>query len=355
VAVSGRMRWGNALFAALGFAIKPHFLIFPVLAEGYVLLRRGVGPALGDAVPWAMGGVFVLYALFVLLAMPDYLTFVVPLAQHNYLQLGLGPWNVLLHSQLTIPAGLFLPLLLIAFALRKSHLSRLVALAGIGSILQAVAQGKGWPYHVLPTEICLLLLGGTLLCDMLDRPKADRARAWTAGAGTGFLLLCYVLAALIRPTFYFRGEFEDGRPARLLAEIEKYAPGQPVLVLSPGVYPFFPVLNYAGSIMATRFMTMWVLQGAYATCEPGAPRYRKPEEMDSAEAFVYESVAQDIDRIKPRLMIVDRYPGIPVCEDRDFNFLDYFRQHPMFEANWEQYLYIGNLDGELFLYLRQPE
>ena len=355
VPVSTLMCCTVALFAALGFAIKPHFLIFPVLIEGYVLLRRGLRPALADVVPWAMGALFVVYALFVLLAMPAYLTFVVPLAQHNYLQLGLGPWNVLRHSQLTIPTALFLPLALLAFIPGASHLSRLVALAGIGSILQAIAQGKGWPYHVLPTETCLLLLGGVLLCDFCERLRPQHVRAWGAGAGTGFMLLCYLLAVLVRPTFYFRGEFEDGRPAALLAEVQKYAAGQPVLVLSPGVYPFFPVLNYAGSTMATRFMTMWVLQGAYATCPPGAPRYRSLEEMDAAEAFVFDAVAQDMDRLRPRLLVVDRYPGIPVCDGRDFNFLDYFRQHPLFEANWEHYQYIGNLDGELFLYLRQAE
>lgn len=355
VPVGLRMRWTVALFAALGLAIKPHFLIFPLLIEVYVLIRRGLRPILVDAVPWVMLGAFALYALFVLLAMPEYLDFVVPLAEHNYLQLGLGPWNVLRHSQLTIPTALFLPLALLAFVLRCSDLARLVALAGIGSILQAVAQGKGWPYHVLPTETCLLLLAGILLCDLLDRFHPRQFRTWTMAAVAGFVMACYMLAIAIRPTFYFREEFKDGRAAALLAEVRKHAAGEPVLVLSPGVYPFFPVLNYTGSTMATRFMTMWVLQGAYAECEPGAPRYREPGEMGAAEAYVYEAVAADIHRFRPRLLIVDRYPGIPVCDGRDFNFLDFFRQHPLFEANWERYLYIGNLDGELFLYLRQGD
>ena len=354
--VGAGMRWTVALFAALGFAIKPHFLIFPLLIEGYVLARRGLRPGFGDLVPWAMGGVFVLYAAFVLLAMPAYLAFVLPLAQDNYLQLGIGPWLVLRHSQLTIPAALFLPLAVLAFTVSRSSFGRIVALAGIGGVLQAVAQGKGWPYHVLPTETCLLLLAGVQCCDLFERYRPRiRAQAWLAALIAAFMLLVYLLAVLVRPLMYFREEFDHGRPAALLAKVREYAPNAPVMILSPGVYPFFPVLNYTGSTMATRFMTMWVLQGAYAECVPGAPRYRAPGDMGSAEAYVYEAIAEDMYRFRPKLLVVDRYPGIPVCEGRDFNFLDFFRQHPLFEANWERYLYIGNLDGELFLYLRQDD
>src|SRR5690606_38285702 len=44
----------TALFAAFGFALKPHFLIIPLLIEAMVAVSVGWRAALRDAVPWTL-------------------------------------------------------------------------------------------------------------------------------------------------------------------------------------------------------------------------------------------------------------------------------------------------------------
>ena len=50
------------------------------------------------------------------------------------------------------------------------------------------------------------------------------------------------------------------------------APGARVLVLSPGIAPIYPALNYARARMTLRAMSVWLLEGAYLECPAGGSR-----------------------------------------------------------------------------------
>jgi hypothetical protein len=124
--------------------------------------------------------------------------------------------------------------------------------------------------------------------------------------------------------------------AGLTALLEREVAGERVLVLSPGVYPIFPALNYAGVQSTLRTMDMWMLQGAYHACLPDGRRYREVWEMRRPEFFLYRTVAEDFARAPPAAVLVDTDPGIPWCGSQ-FDFIAYFKRHPLFAEVWSHY------------------
>jgi hypothetical protein len=345
----------TALFAAVGFALKPHFLMIPLLVEALVALSVGRRAALRDPVPWTLAAVLLAYGAFVVLVTPQYLTLVVPLAMDSYLRLGdQGVWNILFDSQLTASAMLLVPLAAMSLFMRRP-LARLIAVTAIATTVIAMVQGKGWPYHVLPTESFVLLLAAALLCEFLDSqvPAVHERRSVSLMVFMVTLMLAvYYLSALTRPTFWRQARFEQSPAGQLLQRFGKQAAEGPLLVLSPGIYPHFPLVNYAGTKMATRFMSMWPIQGAYPTCLPDGRMFRNPSEMSFAESYAYNAVAEDFNRNRPKLVIVDKEPGIVMCGGKEFDYLAYFRRNPLFEASWGRYRLLAEYD-RYWVYVRR--
>jgi hypothetical protein len=339
-----------AVLAAVGFAIKPHFLIVPALVELYVLVLRGPRRALRDPVPWTMAAIFLAYGAWVLVALPQYLTEVVPLVTAQYLDLGIGSrgrLGLLLLSDLTPTLLLAVLLVPMAFLATTLHLARVLALALIGAIVFATVQGKGWPYQLVPAEAFAISLGAVLASDALARAArgsdAATSRRLALGLLVGFTLGAYYLAGSDRTFFARKANWNTGLSGKLIGHIEREAAGGAVLALTPGLNPYYPIFNYTGTYQALRFINLWLLQSAYASCLPDGSRYRDPSAMPPSERLVFQAVGQDMARHRPRLVIVDRIPGIPWCGS-EFDFLTYFLRDPAFAAMWDEYREIDSFE-----------
>lgn len=338
---------GVSVFAALAFALKPHFLLLPLLVEAFVITACGLRRSARSPVPWTLGAVFAAYGLFMLLVTPAYLNTVVPLAIGHYRDLGgLGPWGVLFTSKLSASAALLLPLSAAAL-LRPDPLPRLIAVAAVASVVAAMAQGKGWPYHVLPAESFVLLLAAALLCNFVDSnplPNQVQRRKSSMVVMISIMLAGYYLCTLTRPTFWRQADFSNSPSGQLLQRFGQIAGRGPILALSPGIYPHFPMVNYANTTMGMRFMSMWPIQGAYAQCPADGGPFRRPSEMSPAESFAYNAIVDDFHRYQPSLVLIDKEPGIQWCAGKDFDYLAYFRTHPVFAADWEKYRLLTEYD-----------
>ena len=165
------------------------------------------------------------------------------------------------------------------------------------------------------------------------------------------MVAAYCVCALTRPTFSRQAGFQQSQAGQLLQRFGKLAAEGPLLVLSPGIYPHFPLVNYANTKMAMRFMSLWPIQGSYEKCLPDGRMFRDPAEMSRAEAFAYRAVAEDFNRYRPKLVIVDKKPGIPMCAGKDFDYLAYFRRNPLFEASWHRYRLLAEFD-RYWIYVR---
>jgi hypothetical protein len=347
------LRVTAAIVAAIGFALKPHFLGIPALVELYVLLgraRRGeqLRATLRDPVPWAMAAVWAAYLLSLPLFFSDYLNVVVPLAWGYYLENGENTvWLVPLVRRMLTVLCLLAPLAGVALwpGLRAGYgLPRVLCVAALGAVASAVAQHKGWSYHILPIELFTCGLGGVLAARWLDGLGAARSHtaAIRIAAALGGLFALYSVTVGEAP--WNELGFGTSDASELTALLQDQADGERVLALSPGIAPIFPALNYARARLTLRTMNLWLLDGAYRTCLPNGHRYREVWEMGRPEFFVYHTVAEDFARNPPAAVVVDHRSGIPACAE-PFDIITYFSRHPLFAEVWSHYRLSGRAGG----------
>ncbi len=199
----------------------------------------------------------------------------------------------------------------------------------------------------MPIELFACGLAGVMAADWLDRlvaaARPGLGRPDRSASGFASHPVAALLAALF--TFYALSNGEapwremqySGSPVDKLASfVAQEAAGERVLVLSPGIYPIYPGLDYAGARNTLRTMNTWLLQGAYQRCLPNGRRYREVWEMDRPEFFVFRTVAEDFARAPPSAVLVDTSPGIPWCGG-EFDYIAYFKRHPLFAEMWSHY------------------
>jgi hypothetical protein len=141
--------------------------------------------------------------------------------------------------------------------------------------------------------------------------------------------------------------------AVLSSFLAREAPARPVLVLSAALNPFYPALNYSGATTGSRFMTMWMLQGVYATCPKNGRYYTRMREMSRAERYVFRAVTADLVDRRPKLIIIDELTGINPCQGKAFDLLAYFLRNPLFATAFTKYESIGSPIARLRVFRRR--
>lgn len=330
---------GVALLAAMGFALKPHFLAIPMLVELFLLRRRGLARSLRDPVPWIMAAAFVAYLAAIWLFFPDYLGITVPLALAYYAPAGTLA-DMLLNERMAPALMLFLPAAWFAFR-GGGVLAPFLALAGLGGLIAALAQQRGWTYHVLPIRLMGGLLLVLLLARWLDRSLPGERRLTTApglAALAAALLGLHSMQGAEAP--WRELNFARSWPGVISATLQRAAPGGRVLVLSPDIHPVYPALNYAQARSTLPTMNLWLLQGAYRECLPNGARYREVAEMAAAERDFRQTVLRDFTRAPPEVVMAARNTSIPWC-GRAFDVLEYFSRDAGFAATFRRYRLIA--------------
>ena len=344
-----------AVLAALGFALKPFFLVVPAMVEVSVLLARrpsGLRALLGDATPWLLGLVWLVYLAVIALGFPDFHRVVLPMIWEAYVDLGSLTWA----EGLAVPfmatsLALLLPGLVLAWVgAGQGALPRLLGCAGVGAVMAALAQHKGWSYHILPTELFALALVGLVAARWRDR--ADPARD-PGRAAMGLVGLAVVFLVANGDAPWMQLAHPGGEAERLSALLRGQIPNGRVLALSAEIHPVFPATNDAGVRTTQRAMSTWPLQGAYATCPVDGSRFRAPAAMGPAEAFFFRTLAEDFSSSPPDAVLLDTDPGLPACNGQKFDFVAYFSRHPAFAATWARYRRVG-AEGMFQLYRRGP-
>jgi hypothetical protein len=341
----------TAVVAALGFALKPYFLVIPLAVELALAAGRGWRPAVRDPVPRVMLLLWLGYAASLPLAFPAYVDTIVPWAWRYYVGSGpLTPLGMLLLPRVALPVLALLPLAWLAFRRTGEVLARLLALAAFGALAAAIAQHKGWGPHVIPLHLFTCALAAVLAARWLDRAEVWRQAHGTIRAAgmisALFAAICVQAGRAPLVELHYAGS-DDARLTRLLT---RYAAGGSAMALSPGM-PLAPAINYARVPLAQRTMLMWILQGSYASCPADGPRYRAPSAMGDAERSVYHGVPEDFAAARPALVLVDTSTGIPDCGGR-FSYLAYFQRNPLFAAAWREYR-LAEAWGRFQIYVRK--
>ncbi len=310
--------------AGVGVALKPHFLLIALGVESVLLMARRRGrflPRLLAPEIFALMGVvaaYVLHWLFVPAAMRE--AFVgrwLPLVLHRYAAYDLSYRETLdrvLHSPLSA-AAVFAALAAAFFALKRhgrlrQHLTALSAMAST-ALLMFMLQRKGWSYQAIPFDAAGLLC----LAVLVDRPRTT-GRRFAAQAGLA-AVLCVLVAMCSIDRLAASPDPPDFVALRQIVE-EHTSAGDRVLIVATSVRPAYPMLLQTGRMPGSRYLCSFPVAFFYAD---GAS-YRHYKDASPEERQFLDELADDVARLRPRLIIVHDRPGWLGLPE-NFNTFDY--------------------------------
>ena len=348
------------VLAGAGIALKPHFALVWAVLE---VFRRvhGAPAERWRPTPEVAGvlGFLAVYGAAVLWLTPDYLT-VAFLLGPAYVQYMREPFAALLALGPGVPLVGFvlLALLVLRRWMRTPVLGALLAWTTLTCFLAAAAQGKNFRYHFYPALAVAFVLLGLVAADA--PAAAQRLSERVYGRAAQALLATIVVVVLGRALLEVAGgDAAERRQRTELAELVRAvragAGGRPVGVLSYTMESAFPLVNYAGVELASRFPCMWPLAVSYwDPIQTGGPlEYHTVGEMGPVERYFLNAVREDLTTTQPRLLLVLR-PARDAAMNgqRRLHYIRYFNRDPELAALLAQYRLAGR-QGEYLLYERR--
>jgi hypothetical protein len=344
------------VMAALGFFLKPHFLLVPATLELYLLLVRRRPREVLRAETASLAATGLLYGLVVVLFTPDYLSRVVPYALQVYNNAYNNPLAFVVWRQetLLLPA-VFALHWVTRRRLEESAVPEVFSIAVGGFFVVYLLQMKGWEYQLYPTGASLVLVLGAMLSRAdSDRLETEPARSATAGSRGAMLAAALFLVSLVGAALW-RGGYQNALAQSMAPIVREHAAGRAIYVFSTKVSAAFPLVTYTGVAWSSRFPTLWLL--------PGLERRRRsltadtPAEqralLDEIERFLIDAVVADFDARPPALVIVDVRREKHYFGDLELDYIDYFTADPRFAAIWSHYAPIERL-GNYQVFKRRP-
>ncbi len=329
-------RLAAGIMAGIGFALKPYFLVIPLLLEAYRLVKTRSPSSLIRMETLSIAAVGLAYAAAVWLWARDYVLTVAPQAMIVYPAYG----NPFFSAARTIIFSLglvFLGCFLINGTRdwKRQPLPPLI-LAAVGAALAAMLQSKGWAYHrlpitlfglsclavalpgrnVAPARIAALLLGGVLLSENTCKYVPDMRSA------NGQEALINHLTALMRSM---------PQPGRVAA------------------FNTSPRIIHSAVLAAG---AEWIAPACCLYALPAAIRFRTPETKRIARNQLDALLAR-WKQEPPELVLVDISRYKLGFAHLAFSYLDYLKRDPRFAQALAPYREKERLAGYLVLQRRR--
>lgn len=327
--------------AAVGFALKPHFLLIWLGLEALDWTKA--------AEPWKLrlrpesvsaAGVFTLYPLYVVAAHPAYLSLMAELTPLYYASSGVG-----FRLLFTVYFGLPLLIVLLAWfvsrgAVRNHHLSVVFLTYACAGLLVAFSQGKGWRYHSLPMIVATVVAWGILVRDVggskLTEVRRPRALRTMLGAVLLVLAVYPFYHAFVRAlSVADEQRSETLRRARRLAI---FGP-EKILVFGDKNFDTYPLVNHLGARSVSPHPSLWWLTATYGSREPALDEKGSGGSSD-VERRLSRLLVDSFVRDTPDLVLVDTAAGSEAGSTA-FPYVEYFSQDSAFAEAWKNYSRAG--------------
>ena len=361
-------------FAALGFGLKPHFLLLAIAVELPLMVqtaRRRRWPALcfGRLRPetLALAACLTLYLSFLLLIERTYVEFMLPFALAVYEQAHAAPpWLVAWQGKAVVftlvllaAAGYLLPR-----AADWDGLIQVLLCAGAALFAVFLIQGKGWSYQLYPavalccataTTYCVAALSATRI--RTPSPEAPHAAASRPGPCLSHVTMLAVVLVLVGDTLLHRGRFDYRVFEEAAPLLQAHAAGESVYVFSSNVSATYPLVTYGEARSASRYPTHWLLPGLIHRLRGAstAPSDSARATLDEIDRYVSDSVVEDLSRDPPTLVLVDIREPKPYFGKADFDYIAHFSRDPRFAALWRNYRPLAEITGyRIYLRDRRP-
>ena len=316
------------LFCAIGFCLKPHFLLLPVLTELFVLARtRRIWPTI-RAETLALPIVGIAYVAAVAIWAPAYLSAALPDAALSYWAYDSDPLEVgrrLLVMSIPIAAAIML-----AGGGLSTHrgLFQFLLAGALAAGAVAFYQLKGWPYHLLPP----LGLGCMAAFACCCAPFDEKRRSPRTAAAVALLLI----VVFTKPAEAF--VYASGPGAKRVEELttllrREVAPNDTVYAFATSGRDLTPALLASGARWAAPVGGPYLLPAAVRADGPRDRQAMVQQIADRQLALIFEW----LERGEPALIFFDDKKKKLGFGNHPFDYVDYLQRYPRFRAIMERY------------------
>ena len=304
-----------AIFASLGFNLKPHFFLIFVLVELIFLIhsKKLFSFLRVDFFIIVLSGFF--YLLLIYFFFNEYISFMIPFAIETYTDVFNIPYITLFKNFETFTL-LSILILYICFARRKTSLQNLTLVATIfASLVIYVIQQKGWSYHKIPffTFSILLLFNIFSTC-----PKKQ--------------IYSIVFIPLILYMMYFNTFIRhSNRHVELKPILKEFPKDASIHILTTDIGGAQPLLNQSKQVWASRFPSLFMLPSMIKNNQ---------KVMD----YTFDSIYEDLLKYKPDIIV------FPALENR-FDYFGYFTsKDERLDIFYKKYYTLRKKDNFIILY-----
>jgi hypothetical protein len=335
--------------ASLGFCIKPHYLLVPVVLEIWLLARtrRPLVWLAPETIALAVTGLACAAATLVFA--PAYLEQVVPNVLLGYWVSNSPLSTIAIASAMILaPAAAFAALgyLSLRDGQRIPTLAQAFGVAGLTCLAVALVQMKPWPYHFLPAVLYCDLFAAALLLLGTARAGANNMRL-------GAIAVLVAMSLSNSAAFLIRN-FQDNSTANRVAKLadvfrENAGPNRAVAGFITSPRDVLPAAIAAG--------VTWVKPLCCTILVPAAVR---ADEAPAAERAKIKAAA--LAQVEGMLSAIrDRQPGVIVIDagdhklafgDRKFDYVPWLEARTNFAAILRQYREISPI-GPFQVFVRK--
>ena len=318
------------LFAALGLALKPYFLVLPLFITITQIVRaRSIRP-LFSAQNLTILGFCIFYVLAARVLHPAYFSETIPQAMLVYGAYKSDFWPVLSLIYLHLALGLLVGVFALRYRVKGNPVSAVFLSAAAAGLTSYLIQSKGWGYQLIPYSTYLAFLCVWIIFLLYEHYKQVRLASILAILPVYILLVPVLVVGLYHnpATTEFPKYFTCPRGQRSFQ------------MFAANVWPGYPMANYAGAIPANRAPALWRFPGAVrqlATAQDPVTRARLTALMEEARS----DVINDLIRTKPQLIFVDARKKKSYFGGVEFSYIAYFSQEPEFRTRWKNYRKVG--------------
>jgi hypothetical protein len=389
--VSASLKVVVAIFAGIGFSIKPQFCIVYFLSELYFLIQAKRFAQLIRMESIIVISIFSIYLISTYLLYPAYFHLIIPQALEFYYQ---GADSVKI-APTQLPTFIFSILIILFYFIefKNRHfksLSNTLLVALIGFILVYLLQFNSWEYHFFPAYSLSLILAYVSASQFYFSENLNLLKKlsyitllilfyifyihYGLGDGvsyywiTGLTILCLVsfllkkgkllsvISILLVIFFYpistdyigyinFKNQKKIYQP--LINFIHTHAYHQSVYFLAATLDYEYPIVDYAGAKHVSRFpYLLWM--PAYIK-----QMLKNPNDLDGLKQkknyqYFMNLLIKDIDSKKPKFIFIDSSEkiGTIAFQVSGVKFLSLFLRTPEFKILWKNYRYLTTIDNE---------
>jgi hypothetical protein len=351
------------LLAGIGFAFKPYFLAVPLLVEALVIARLG-WRSLFRIENLILGLTLVAYALLIVILVPQYLEFTLPLLRTIYWAFDTADFAVVLARYRAASEPFIYGALITLLARRWTRQHSVLLLGGAGYSVSYFIQSKGFVYHAFPVLMCAYAFLGVSLASGLGHVWNDRQ---TVTRPLRFALVSSMLLLTLPPIklthdatvdWYVQYNTTWGRTGRyreaIIALVNQHAPTRQsyFMAFSTHLYPGFPTASYTKADWSSRSATQGIV-AAYARRDELADPVLK-KKVVSAANLQRHMVIEDFELRPPSIVFAERQRLRFGMNGRQFDDLAFYQEDPRFKRIWSNYAEQAPI-GPLRVFIRRAD